>query len=100
MPRVRRILKTSKWFLILLVTLAIVFFLTIIPWAVSTITTTNRFHFPDPNDHKTPADFGMAFEPVEFHSSDGIDIKGWWMPASGQSSASAAGTIVYVHGQN
>jgi alpha-beta hydrolase superfamily lysophospholipase len=97
MPRVRRILKVGKWFLILLVTLVIVFFVTIMPWAVATITTTNRFHFPDPNDGKAPASFGMQDEPVEFRSRDGIDLKGWWMPASG---STAAGTIIYVHGQN
>jgi fermentation-respiration switch protein FrsA (DUF1100 family) len=96
MSRVRRVLKTAKWFLILLVALVIVFFVTIMPWVVATITTTNRFHFPDPNDGKTPTDFGMQYESIEFHSSDGIDLKGWWMPASGQ----AAGTVIYVHGQN
>ena len=100
MPRLRRILKVVKWFLILLLSLVVVFFLTIIPWAVSTITTTNRFHFPDPNDGKTPADFEMPYQSIEFHSSDGIDIKGWWMPASAANSGRAAGSIIYTHGQN
>lgn len=100
MPRVRRILKVVKWFLILLVSLVVVFFVTIIPWAVSTITTSNRFHFPDPNDGKTPVDFGMQYQPIEFHSSDGIDLKGWWMPAATEGGGQSAGTIVYTHGQN
>jgi fermentation-respiration switch protein FrsA (DUF1100 family) len=100
MRSMRRVLKVAKWFLIVLVALVIVFFVTILPWAVSTITTTNRFHFPDPNDGKTPADFGMQYESVEFHSADGIDLKGWWMPGSTGSAGHPAGTIVYAHGQN
>jgi fermentation-respiration switch protein FrsA (DUF1100 family) len=93
----RRVLKVAKWFLLLVVALVIVFFLTIMPWAVATITTTNRFHFPDPNDGKPPAAFGMEDQSIEFHSSDGMDLKGWWLPAS---VSPPAGTIIYVHGQN
>lgn len=99
-PGVRRVLKVIKWFLIVLVTLVIVFFLAVVPWGVATITTTNRFHFPDANDGKTPTDFGMPYQSVEFQASDGIHLKGWWMPASNPGSGGAAGTIVYAHGQN
>ena len=38
----------------------------------------------------------MKFDWVEFHSSDGIPLKGWYVPASGE----ARGTIVYCHGLN
>ncbi|HUI43025.1 MAG TPA: alpha/beta hydrolase [Terriglobia bacterium] len=100
MPRVRRAFKVLYWTVALLVLLALVFFLAVMPWAVATITTTNRFHFPDPNDGKTPRDFGMEYQPAEFQSSDGIDLKGWWMPAAVAPPGAAAGTIVYVHGQN
>jgi len=99
-PRARRVWKVVRWLLLLLFLLALVFFVVIVPWGVATITTTNRFHFPDPNDGKTPQDFGMTYQSVEFQSSDGIDLKGWWLPANGSSPGSAAGTIVYVHGQN
>ncbi|HEY6292581.1 MAG TPA: alpha/beta hydrolase [Terriglobia bacterium] len=100
MPRARRAWKVIRWVFILLLSLTLVFFLAVVPWAVATITTTNRFHFPDPNDGKTPQDFGMTYQSVDFPSSDGIDLKGWWMPAAGQPPGGAAGTIVYVDGQN
>jgi pimeloyl-ACP methyl ester carboxylesterase len=100
MPLVRRIFKVMYWVLALIVTQALVFFLVVVPWGMSTIMTTNRFHFHDPNDGKTPRDFGMEYQPIEFQSSDGIGLKGWWLPASVSGSGVAAGTIVYVHGQN
>ncbi len=107
MPKLRRALKVTRWILLLLPPLALVFFLAVVPWLVATVTTTNRFHFPDKNDGKTPRDFGMSYEEVEFVSTDGLHLKGWWMPAGpenpppGQSAASAAaGTIIYCHGQN
>jgi fermentation-respiration switch protein FrsA (DUF1100 family) len=107
MPKIRRGLKVVRWMLLLLLPLVLVFFLAVVPWLVATITTTNRFHFPDANDRKTPRDFGMSSEDIEFLSTDGLHLKGWWMPAgavSGKTQAdapsSAAGTIVYCHGQN
>jgi fermentation-respiration switch protein FrsA (DUF1100 family) len=104
MPKLRRALKVTRWILLLLLPLALMFFLAVVPWLVATITTTNRFHFPDKNDGKTPHDFGMSYEDVEFPSTDGLRLKGWWMPAGGEgaagASAEAAGTIIYCHGQN
>lgn len=41
---------------------------------------------------KTPADYGIAFEEIEFSSTDGIPLKGWWIP--GKSKA----VIVAIHG--
>jgi uncharacterized protein len=32
---------------------------------------------------RTPQDYGMAFEKIEFLSSDGLQLKGWWIPAKG-----------------
>jgi fermentation-respiration switch protein FrsA (DUF1100 family) len=97
MPKIRRALKVTRWILLLLIPLALVFFLAVMPWLVATVTTTNRFHFPDSNDRKTPRDFGMSYQEVEFVSTDGIRLKGWWIPADAQA---PAGTIVYCHGQN
>ena len=102
-PKLRRAWKVTRWILLLLVPLVLVFFLAVVPWLVATVTTTNRFHFPDPNDSKTPRDFGMSYENVEFTSSDGLHLKGWWMPAGGDNGgggAAPSGTIVYSHGQN
>jgi fermentation-respiration switch protein FrsA (DUF1100 family) len=100
MPKSSRVWNTVRWFLVLLVALVLTFFLGVVPLFVSTIFTTNRFHFQDPNDGKTPRDFGMAYRSVEFQSSDGIDLKGWYMPAAEAEPSTAAGTIIYAHGQN
>jgi fermentation-respiration switch protein FrsA (DUF1100 family) len=104
MPKLRRALKVTRWILLLLVPLVLVFFLTVVPWLVATVTTTNRFHFPDPNDAKTPRDFGMTYDEASFVSTDGLHLKGWWMPAgegnSNGPSGAATGTIIYCHGQN
>ena len=98
-----KIRKTLKWVLGIFVCLFIGFFYVFVPWFLTGIITTNHFHFPDPNDKKTPKDFGMEFRPVEFHSTDGILLKGWYMPAGSDTGAmggEANGTIIYCHGQN
>ena len=88
--------KILKWVLGIIVTLLVIFFYGFVPWFLTNIATTSRFHFRDPNDGKTPASYGMDFSEVEFKSSDGIDLKGWYVPASGV----ARGTMIYCHGQN
>lgn len=101
MPKLRRAWKVTRWILLLLLPLALVLFLAVVPWLVATVTTTNRFHFPDKNDSKTPSDFGMSHQDIEFLSTDGLHLKGWWMPAGGDgATGAAAGTIIYCHGQN
>lgn len=42
---------------------------------------------------QTPADEGLDFREVGFESSDGLDLKGWWIPQEGSSRA-----VVLVHG--
>jgi uncharacterized protein len=49
----------------------------------------------DPDAAATPATYGLAFEDVDFTSSDGIALSGWWVPAAG-----ARGSAVLVHGAN
>jgi len=88
--------KILKWVLGIIVGLLLIFFYGVVPWFLTTITTTGTFHFRDPNDGKTPATYGMGFSEVEFKTSDGIDLKGWYVPASG----AARGTIIYLHGLN
>jgi len=100
MPKARRTWNIIRWCLVILVSLVLTFFLVVVPLFVATIFTTNRFHFPDPNDGKDPQDFGMEYRSVQFHSSDGIDLRGWYMPADEAASGGVAGTIIYVHGQN
>lgn len=89
--------KILKYGILVLIVLFVVFFYGVVPYFLTGIATTSRFHFHDPNDGKTPKDFGMAdFHDVEFKASDGTLLKGWYAPASGP----AQGTIVYVHGHN
>ena len=40
--------------------------------------------------------YGMDFRWVQFHSTDGVLLKAWYIPASGEQ----RGTIVYCHGLN
>ncbi len=73
-----------------------VFLLTVVPWFFTSIATTSRYHFHDPNDGKTPKSYGLDFRWIEFHSSDNILLKGWYVPVSPE----PRGTIVYCHGHN
>jgi pimeloyl-ACP methyl ester carboxylesterase len=41
-----------------------------------------------------PADYGLNAEVVSFQSLDGIDLKGWWIPAQG----TARATVILAHG--
>src|SRR5262245_26721716 len=57
---------------------------------------TGRFQNPDKeNQGLTPKSFELPFEEVAFQSSDGVALKGWWVPA-----AEAKGSVVLVHGLN
>jgi fermentation-respiration switch protein FrsA (DUF1100 family) len=89
----RRIIRNI--ILVLLALLAL-FFLVVVPWFLAGIITTRRFHFHDRNDGKTPQSYGLEYQSVEFHSKDGILLKGWYVPGG----PDARGTIVYCHGLN
>jgi fermentation-respiration switch protein FrsA (DUF1100 family) len=88
--------KILKWSAIVIVVALLGFFYGFVPYFLTGIATSSRFHFPDPNDGKTPKTYGMEFQAIEFQSSDGLKLAGWYVPASG----AARGTIIYVHGQN
>jgi fermentation-respiration switch protein FrsA (DUF1100 family) len=92
----KRIWQILRNVFLILVVLVAAFFLIVVPWFFTHLITYGRFHYRDPNDGKTPKSYGMDFQWVEFHSADGISLKGWYIPASGQ----ARGTIVYCHGLN
>lgn len=47
---------------------------------------------PQPVD-RTPAELGLAYEPVVFESSDGITLSGWFLPADNRTQ-----TIIFAHG--
>ena len=92
----RRVWQIIRNVILILAALVTGFLFLFVPWFFSRLGTTGRFHFPDPNDGKTPISYGMNFQSVEFPSTDGIVLKGWFIPASGE----AHGTIVYCHGLN
>jgi pimeloyl-ACP methyl ester carboxylesterase len=79
-----------------LVVVLVVFVFGVAPFWLAGMATTRRFQFPDrENAGLTPASFQLPFEEVGFNASDGIELKGWWVPA-----ADARGTVVLVHGLN
>jgi len=82
--------------LVVLVVLFLLFAFGWIPYSLGGMTTTRRFQFPDKeNAGLTPASFDLASEDVAFRSSDGVELKGWWVPVK-----DAKGTVVLVHGLN
>lgn len=96
MPARQRIWKITRRVLVMLGVLATVFFFGVVPWFFTHILTRGRFNFPDPNNGKTPTSYGLNFDWVEFRSSDGILLRGWYIPAVNE----ARGTIIYCHGLN
>ena len=82
--------------LLVLLSLVAIFFLIVVPLFFTYLITSARFRFPDRNNGKTPQSFGLAYQPIEFHSSDGVLLKGWYVPAG----PTAHGTIIYCHGRN
>ena len=92
----RRIWQIIRNVLLTLAVLAAGFFFLFVPWFFANFATTGRYHYPDPNDGKTPKSYGMDFKWVEFPSSDGVPLRGWYVPAASE----ARGTIVYSHGLN
>jgi fermentation-respiration switch protein FrsA (DUF1100 family) len=91
-----RIWRIARNVLLILGALVALFFLAVVPWFFTRIVTTGRYHFPDPNDGKTPKSYGPDFRWVQFVSTDGIPLKGWYIPAPHR----ARGTIIYCHGHN
>jgi uncharacterized protein len=89
-----------RWLKRILAGLVVAFLLFSCGWApywLGGLATTRRFQFPDKeNADLTPASFQLPSEDVAFKSSDGTEIKAWWVPAE----APAKGSVVMVHGLN
>jgi pimeloyl-ACP methyl ester carboxylesterase len=67
-----------------------------VPYFFGGVATTRRFQFPDKeNAGLTPASFDLPFEDVSLRSADGVELRGWWVPAD-----EPLGTVVMVHGLN
>jgi alpha-beta hydrolase superfamily lysophospholipase len=91
-----RILRIVRNVVLILVVLTAAFFVILVPWFFTGMITHHQYHYPDLNDGKTPKSYGADFRWVGFKSSDGILLKGWYIPADGP----ARGTIIYCHGLN
>jgi len=66
------------------------------PYWLGGIATTRKFQFPDKeNTGLSPASFDLASEDVAFRSPDGVELKGWWVPAP-----EGKGSVVLAHGLN
>lgn len=96
MTKGSKIWRIIRRVLIILGVLLAIFFFGVVPWFFTNILTRGSYHYPDLNDGKTPISYGLNFRWVEFPSTDGIPLKGWYIPAAGV----ARGTIVYCHGLN
>jgi uncharacterized protein len=53
----------------------------------------SHIYYPDPALEISPAEIGLGYEDVDLASSDGVQIHGWWIPASDN-----RGTILFCHG--
>jgi uncharacterized protein len=68
----------------------------VLPYFLAGQVTGGRFRFNDrENAGLTPLSFSLPFEDIAFNSTDGVPLKGWFVPA-----AQAKGTVVLVHGLN
>jgi pimeloyl-ACP methyl ester carboxylesterase len=67
-----------------------------VPWFFGGLATTRRFQFPDKeNGGLSPTSFQLASEDATFRSADGVELRGWWVPAD-----EPRGTVVMIHGLN
>lgn len=55
---------------------------------------TSVFFQPQDTQYLTPDKIGLVYEDVNFRSSDGIALHGWFLPAVGK----AKGTVLFLHG--
>ena len=102
--RRRKWLKRVFW---ILVSLIAIFFLGVVPYGLSWLIVNGSYHFPDPDSGKTPSDYGLDYERVEFVSDPGILLRGWFIPAQSSQNdkqnrphEDCRETIVLVHGLN
>ncbi len=92
-PRVRKVLRRLA---ILFASLIAIFFFVVVPGFFSQLITHGGFNYPDPNNGKAPISYGMQSEWAEFQATDGVTLRGWYVPAP----SPARGTVIYCHGLN
>jgi len=57
--------------------------------------TNKLFYFPTHDEPATPAKWGFKYDEIDFVSTDGTKLHGWFLPAGGKG---AKGTVVFSHG--
>jgi pimeloyl-ACP methyl ester carboxylesterase len=85
------------WLRRLILTVVILIFtglFVVLPIAGSFLITNNRFRFREPGP-TTPEAVGLQVTPVEFTSSDGVNLRGWWSPGDPEMPV-----IIFCHGLN
>ena len=55
---------------------------------------TSIFFMPMEQEIQTPARLNLSYQDVYFHTSDGLVLHGWFLPAEGESQ----GTVLFLHG--
>ena len=95
----RRRFSVPKWLALLLVSVfvllgaAVFFIYGVIPGKVAEglVKAGQNRHAPQEN----PGKYGLKYENVEFKTSDGVTLKGWWIPATVHK---PLGTVLLTHG--
>jgi alpha-beta hydrolase superfamily lysophospholipase len=87
-------MKWIRRLLILIVVAFFGFFFVLLPVGGSFLITNSHFRYPEKGP-RDPEDVGLHVEPVEFKTTDGLTLRGWW---SGGESGSPV--IIFCHGLN
>lgn len=82
--------KPSK--IIMIIVLVVIVFLGIYTAIYCTVGSYKAVHTPRQSLLKTPVDYGLEYQNIEFTTSDDLKLKGWWIPNQSKS------TIVVIHG--
>jgi pimeloyl-ACP methyl ester carboxylesterase len=68
----------------------------VVVYGVSFVAIYKALHLPRQTAIKTPTDYGLKYENISFTSTDGIPLKGWWIPGSN----SAVIFVIHGYGAN
>lgn len=88
------VVKWLRRLVIGVVTFIFIVLFIVLPFGASYLITNGRFRFPERNP-KRPEELGLAVTPVEFTSSDGVLLKGWWNAGDDKKPV-----LIFCHGLN
>jgi len=77
-----------------IISLVAILLFVVFPVAASYLITNSRFHFRE-RGPTTPEAVGLSVTPIDFTSSDGISLRGWWNAGD-----ASLPIIIFVHGLN